>query len=61
MSSGGSAMVRGGAISSNKGAPADENLFTEQRNSLNYPRNYDDAFKNKEEVEEDLLDTLDWT
>ena len=31
MSAGGSAMVRGRAISSNKGAPADENLFTEQR------------------------------
>ena len=61
MSAGGSAMVRGSAIPSNKGVPADENLFTEQRDPLNYPRNFDDAFKNKEEVAEDVLDTLDWT
>ena len=27
---GGSAMVEGNAVSSNKGAPADENTFTEQ-------------------------------
>ena len=54
-------MVRGSAIPSNKGVSADENLFTEQRDPLNYPRNFDDAFKNKEEVEEDVLDTLDWT
>ena len=69
MSAGGSAMVRGSTISSNKGAPTDENAFTEQGNSLNYPRNYHDTLKNietvirlidKGEEEEDVLDTLDW-
>ena len=69
MSAGGSAMVRGSAISSNKGAPTDENAFTEQGDSLNYPKNYHDALKNTEtilrltdkgEVKEDVLDTLDW-
>ena len=68
MSAGGSAMVRGSAISFKKGAPADENVFTEQGDSLNYPRNYHGALKNTEtvirlldkgEVEEDVLDTLD--
>ena len=68
MSAGGSAMVRGRAISSNKGAPTDENAFTEQGDSLNYPRNYHDALKNTETIlrltdkgeVEDVLDTLDW-
>ena len=69
MSAFGSAMVRGCAASSSKGAPADENAFTEQGDSLNYPKNYHDALKNTEnairlidkgEVEEDVLDTLDW-
>ena len=30
MSAGGSAVIRGSAISSSKGAPADENALTEQ-------------------------------
>ena len=33
MSAGGSAMVRGSAISSNKGAPSNGNAFTEQGDS----------------------------
>ena len=45
MSAGGSAMVRGCATSSNKGAPTDENAFREQRDSLNYPINYNDTLK----------------
>ena len=66
MRPGGSAMVRESAISSNKGAAADENAFTEQGDSLNYPRNCHDALDNTEtairlidkgEVEEDVLDT----
>ena len=69
MSAGGSAKVRGSTISSNKGGPTDENPFREQGDSLNYTRNYHDALKNtetvvrlidKEEVEEDVSDTLDW-
>ena len=69
MSAGGSGMVRGNAISSNKGAPTNKNALTEQGDSLNYPRNYHGALKNTEavttlidmgEVEEDVLDTLDW-
>ena len=69
MSACGSAMVRVSAISSGKDAPVNENAFTEQGDSLNYPRNYHDALKNtenfirlidKEEVEEDVLNTLDW-
>ena len=68
MSGGGSAMVRGRATSSNKGASTDENAFREQGNSLNYPINYNDTLKNTEtatrlidkgEVEKYVLDTLD--
>ena len=39
-----------GEISSNKGAAGDKNSFTEQRDSLNYPRNYHDALKNTETI-----------
>ena len=69
MRTAGRAMVRGSEISSNKGAPTNENAFTEQGDSLSYPRNYHDVLKNTEttirlaekvEVEEDVLDTLDW-
>ena len=69
MSAGGSATVRGGTTSSDKGAHANENAFTEQGAYLNYLRNYHDALKNtdtvirlidKGEVEEDILDTLNW-
>ena len=38
-------MLRGSAISSNKGALADENAFTEKGDSLNYPRNHHDGLK----------------
>ena len=69
MNAGGSAMVRGRAFSSNRGALVDEDAFTEQKYSLNYPRKYHEALKNaetvirlidKRDVEEDKLDTLDW-
>ena len=69
MSAGGSAMIRGSTISSNKGAPANKNSFAEQSDSLNYSRNYHDALKNTEtvirlidnrEIEEDVLDTMGW-
>ena len=65
MNAGGSAMVRGSTICSNKSAPANENASTEQGDSLNYPRNYYHTLKNTEtvirlidegEVEEDVLD-----
>ena len=67
MIAGGCAMVRGCATSSNKDAPTNENAFTEQGDSLNYPGDYHDLLKNTAirliyngEVEEDGLNTLDW-
>ena len=41
MSAGGGAMVRGNALTSNKGAPADEGNFTHTRDTLNYPTDFD--------------------
>ena len=70
MSAGGGAMVRGNTLSSNKGASADESLFTETRDSLNYPRGYHDALENmkkaltmvgKGEMEGNTIETVDWT
>ena len=66
MSAGGSAMIRGSAIFSNKDASADENAFTEQGDYLNCPTNYHENTEtfirliDKGEVEEDVLDTLVW-
>ena len=37
MSAGGSAVVRGGLLSSNKGVPAMEGAFTERNNGVDYP------------------------
>ena len=62
-------MVLGNTVSSNKGAPADENLFTETGDTLNYPRGYHDALQNpkktltmvdKSEMEGDTIKTVDW-
>ena len=50
MSAGGSAMVRGNTLLSNNGAPANEDAFTETGGSLNYPRNYNEAYKNMQTV-----------
>ena len=55
MSAGGSAMVRGNTLSSNKGAPANEGAFSETGGSLNYPRNYHEVYKNMQTVT-DLFD-----
>ena len=69
MSAGGGAMVRGNTLSSNKGATADESLFTETGDTLNYPRGYHDALQNtkkaltivdKGEMEGDTIETVDW-
>ena len=46
MSAGGSAMVRGGLLSSNKGAPAMEGAFTERNDGTDYLRNFDEAYNN---------------
>ena len=43
MSAGGSAMVRGGLLSSNKGAPAMEGALTERSNGVDFPRIFDKA------------------
>ena len=37
MSAGGSAMVRGGLLYSNKGAPTMERAFTERNDEVDYP------------------------
>ena len=68
-SAGGSAMVMGNTLSSNKSVLANEGAFTERGSSLNYPRNYHETYKNMQTVtdlfengvvEEDVLDTLEW-
>ena len=43
-------MVRGNTLLSNNGAPANEDAFTETGGSLNYPRNYNEAYKNMQTV-----------
>ena len=69
MSAGGGAMIRGSIISSNKGAPAREGAFTERNDGVDYPRHFDEAYKNMEalneildkgEVREDVLNTIEW-
>ena len=42
MSAGGSARVRGGLLSSNKGAPAMEGAFTERNDGTDYLQNFDE-------------------
>ena len=69
MSAGGGAME--GAftfLSSNKVAPAMEGAFTERNDGSDYPRNFDEAYKNvsatiemrdKGELREDVLSTIE--
>ena len=45
MSAGGSAMVRGGLLSSNKDAPTMEGTFTKRNDGVDYPRNFDETYK----------------
>ena len=69
MSAGGSAMVRGGLLSPNKGAPTMEGAFTERNDGVDYPRNFDKAYKNVSaitdmidngDLREDVLATIEW-
>ena len=69
MSPGGGAMVRGGLLSSNKGAPEMEGAFTERNDATEYPQNFDEAYNNvpatiemieKDELREDMLSTIEW-
>ena len=46
MSAGGGAMVRGNALTSNKGAPADESNFTHTGNTLNYLTDFNETYNN---------------
>ena len=69
MSAGGNAMVRGGLLSSNKGATTMEGEFTARNNGVDYPRNFDEAYKNLSaitdmidngDLREDALATIEW-
>ena len=44
MSAGGGAMVRVSALTSNKGAPADESNFTHTGDTLNYTTDFDETY-----------------
>ena len=46
MSAGDSAMIRRGLLTSNKGAPTIEVAFTERNDVADYPRNFDEAYRN---------------
>ena len=70
MSAGGGAMIRGSTTSSNRGASAREGAFTERNDGVDYPRHFDEAYKNMEalnemlgkgEVSEDVLNSIEWT
>ena len=60
MSAGGGAMARGNALTSNKGAPADESNFTHTEDTLNYPTDFDETYNNakktKQMIDKDQLD-----
>ena len=62
-------MVRGGLLSPNKGAPTMEGAFTERNDGVDYPRNFDEAYKNVSaitdmidngDLREDILATIEW-
>ena len=55
MSASGSAMVRGGLLSSNKGAPTMEGTFTKKNDGVDNPRNFDEAHKNVSAIS-DMVD-----
>ena len=69
MSAGGSAMVRGGLLSSNKGAPTLEGEFSKRNDGVDYPRNFDEAYKivsaitgmiDNGDLREDAFATIEW-
>ena len=66
MTAGGGVKIRG---SNNKGAPPREGAFTERNDGVDYPRCFDEAYKNMEalsemldkgEVREDVLSSIEW-
>ena len=50
MSADGGAMVRGNALRSNKGAPADESNITHTGGTLNYSTDFDGTYNNAKKV-----------
>ena len=70
MSPGGGAMVRGNALTSNKGGPADESNFTHFGDTLNYTTDFDETYSNakkavqmtdKGELDGETVGLVDWT
>ena len=62
-------MVRGNALTSSKGAPADESNFTHTRDHLNYPTDFDETYNNakkavqmtdKGELDGETVGSVDW-
>ena len=69
MSAGVGAMVRGNALTSNKGAPADESNFTNTEDTLKYPTDFDETYNNakkamqmidKGELDGETVGSVDW-
>ena len=69
MSAGVGAMVRGNALTSNKGAPADESNFTHTGDTLNYPPDFNETYNNakkamqmidKGELDGETVGSVNW-
>ena len=69
MSARGGSTVRGGLLSSGKGAPTMEGAFTKINDGVDYPRDFDEAYKNVSAItdmtengnlREDVLATIEW-
>ena len=69
MSAEGGAMVRGNALTPNKGAPADESNFTHTGDTLNYLTDFDETYNNarkavqmigKGELDGETVGSVDW-
>ena len=61
--------LRGNALTSNKGAPADESNFTHRGDTLNYPTDFDETYSNakkavqmidKGELDGETVASVDW-
>ena len=69
MSAGGRAIVRGNALTSNKGAPTDKSNFTHTGDTLSYPTDFDETYNNakkamqmidKDELDGETVGSVDW-
>ena len=69
MNARGSAMVRGNAQTSNKGAPADKSNFTNTEDTLKYPTDFNETYDNakkamqmidKGELDGETVGSVDW-